>query len=261
MSQLVNRPDYITYGIHCPRNYDEKQWPSIIEQFEDEPAIVQWHKPYAFMWHESALRFHSRVLAIPVLIVLFLLFTPVYIGQGWDWQAAFRWPLYLTFGFFFVTFGFIYYISRSQYYDTAYKLTESGVLRDSLKRYPKFRYREQDTTGFYRWFRCVAVVVGLFALFTDPMYLAGAGGAIFISFMKPQKDAAEEAMYAGFYWGEKNEKSMIHLVKVNKKRRLIGLYSRGYATGGDLHCFKNNFEEVLAVVKEKLPNAEFVYIE
>ncbi|WP_025563604.1 hypothetical protein [Psychromonas sp. SP041] len=136
---------------------------------------MQWHKPRAFMWHESALCHHSKVLAIPVLIVLFLLFTPVYIGQGWDWQAAFRWPLYLT-------FGFIYCISRSQYYDIAYKITESGLLFNCLKRYPRFRYREQDTTNFYRWFRWfrwVAVVVGLFALFTNPTYLVGAGGGYF----------------------------------------------------------------------------------
>lgn len=261
MSKLVNRPDYISYNTYCPSNYEEHEWPTIIKNFEGEPAIVQWHKPYAFMWHESALRHHSRVLAIPVLIVLFLLFTPVYIGQGWDWQAAFRWPLYLTFGFFVFTFGFIYYISRSQYYDTVYKITDSGVLRDSLKRYPKFRYRDQDTTNFLRWFRWVAIVVGLFALFTDPMYLAGAGGAIFISFMKPQQDAAARAMYTIFFWNEKNEKSMIYLVKVNKKRRLIGLYSRDHVTGADLHCFKDNFDKVLAVVKEKLPNAEFEYVE
>jgi len=261
MSKLLKRPDYIIYGLNCPVNYDEKQWPSIIEQFEDEPAIVQWHKPYAFMWKESALRFHSRVLAIPVLIVLFLLFTPVYIGQGWDWQAAFRWPLYLTFGFFVFTFGFIYYISRSQYYDIAYKLTDSGVLVDNLKRYPRFRYKDQDTTNFLRWFRWVAVVVGLFALFTNPMYLAGAGGAIFISFMKPEQDAAEEAIYSGFFWREKNEKSKIYLVKINKKRRIVYLKSRGHITGGPVHCSQDNFDKVLAVVKEKLPNAEFVYVD
>jgi len=261
MSQLVNRPDYIIYGLNCPVNYDEKQWPSIIKQFEDEPAIVQWHKPYAFMWHESALRIHSKVLAIPVLIVLFLLFTPVYIGPGWDWQSAFRWPLYFTFGCFFFTFGFIYYISRSQYYDIAYKLTESGLLRDNLKRYPRFRYRDQDTTSFLRWFRWIAVVVGLFALFTDPMYLAGAGGAIFMSFMKPQQEKAAVAIYGGFFWNEQDFKTQIYQVKVYKKRRIISLESRGVATGSNLHCLKDNFEEVLAIIKEKLPNAEFVYID
>jgi len=135
------------------------------------------------------------------------------------------------------------------------------LLVDNLKRYPRFRYKDQDTTNFLRWFRWVAVVVGLFALFTDPMYLAGAGGAIFISFMKPEQEAARRAIYTGFFWGEKNEKSRIYLVEINKKRRIVRLKSKGYITGVYVHCFKDNFNEVLTLVKEKLPNAKFVYVE
>jgi len=259
MSQIVNRPDYIIYGLNCPVNYDEKQWPSIIEQFEDEPAIVQWHKPYAFMWKESALRFHSKVLWLPVLILLSIFIAGI--GSIDSYFAGFTPPFIGCAIFFLITFGFIYYISRSQYYDIAYKLTDSGLLVDNLKRYPRFRYKDQDTTNFLRWFRWVAVVVGLFALFTDPMYLAGAGGAIFISFMKPEQEAARRAIYSGIFWGEKNEKSKIYLVEINKKRRIVRLKSKGYITGAYVHCFKDNFNEVLAVVKEKLPNAEFVYVE
>jgi len=39
----------------------------------------------------------------------------------------------------------------------------------------------------------------LFALFTNPTYLVGAVRAIFISFMKPQKDVAKVALYGGFF--------------------------------------------------------------
>jgi len=259
MSQLITRPSYISYNVFCPASYDKKEWPTIIKQFEDESAIVQWHKPYAFLWHESALRFHTKVIWLPVLILVSIFIGGI--GSYDSYFAGFT-PLFIGCAiFFFIIFAPIYYISRSQYYDTVYKLSDSGVLRDSLKRYPKFRYRDQDTTSFLRWFRWVAIVVGLFALFTDPIYLAGAGGAIFISFMKPEQDAAERAMYTIFFWNEKNEKSMIHLVKVNKKRLLIGLYSRDHVTGADLHCFKDNFDKVLAIVKEKLPNVEFEYVE
>ena len=51
------------------------------------------------------------------------------------------------------------------------------------------------------------------------------------------------------------------MVEANKKRLLIDLHSEGSFTGCDLYCSKDNFDEVLAIVKEKLPNAEFVYIE
>jgi len=259
MSQLVKRPDYISYNTYCPSNYEEHEWPTIIKNFEDEPAIVQWHKPYAFMWKESALRFHSKVLWLPVLILLSIFIAGI--GSIDSYFAGFTPPFIGCAIFFLITFGFIYYISRSQYYDIAYKLTDSGLLVDNLKRYPRFRYKDQDTTNFLRWFRWVAVVVGLFALFTDPMYLVGAGGAIFISFMKPQQDSAERAIYSSFFWGEKNEKTRIYLVEINKKRRIVYLKSRGYITGGPVHCSQDNFDKVLAVVKEKLPNAEFKYVD
>lgn len=259
MSKLVNRPDYISYNTYGPENYKEEEWPIIVKKFEDEPAIILWRKPYAFMWKESALKFHSKVLWLPVLILVSI-FIPGMSSID-SYYAGFT-PLFIGCAiFFFILFGFIYYISRSQYYDIAYKLTDSGLLVDNLKRYPRFRYKDQDTTGFYRWFRWVAVVVGLFALFTDPMYLAGAGGAIFISFMKPQQDSAERAIYSGFFWDEKNEETRIYLVEINKKRRIIRLKSRGLITGGPVHCSQDNFDKVLAVVKEKLPNAEFEYVD
>jgi len=259
MSKLVKRPDYITYRLNCPKNYDDKQWPAIIKQFENEPAIVQWHMPHNFMWKDSALIFHTKVLWLPVLILVSIFIAGI--GTINSYFAGFTPTFIVCAIFLFLLFGFIYYISRSQYYNIAYKITESGLLFDCVKLYPRFRYREQDTTNFYRWFRWVAVVVGLFALFTDPMYLAGAGGAIFISFMKPEKDAAEPAIYGAFFGGEENDNSRIYLVEVNKKRRIIDLHSKGYVTGCDVYCSKDNFEEVLVFVTEKLPNAEFVYVE
>jgi len=259
MSKLIKRPNYITYRLSAPRNYDKEQWESIIKKIEDEPAIVEWHNPYTFMWKESALRFHTKVLWLPVLILVSFFIAGI--GSIDSYFAGFTPPFIGCAIFFFIMFGFIYYISRSQYYDTAYKLTESGFLIDNLKRYPRFRYREQDTTNFLRWFRWVAIVVGLFAFFIDPMYLAGAGGAIFLSFMKPQQDAATVAIYGSFFWNEQDFNTQIYQVKVNEKRKIISLSSRGYVTGAYVHCFKDNFEKVLSVVKEKLPNAEFVYVE
>ena len=259
MSRLLKRPDYIIYELFCPANYDEKEWPTIVKKFEEQAAIVQWHKPYAFMWHESALRFHTKVLWLPVLILVSIFIAGI--GTINTYFAGFTPTFIVCAIFLFLLFGFIYYISRSQYYNIAYKITESGLLFDCLKRYPRFRYREQDTTNFYRWFRWVAVVVGLFALFTDPMYLVGAGGAILTSFTKPEKDAAEAAIYGAFFWGEENDDSRINLVEVNKKRLLIHLQSEGSFTGCGLYCSKDNYEEVLAIIKEKLPNAEFVYVE
>lgn len=82
-------------------------------------------------------------------------------------------------------FGPIYYISRSQYYHVAYKLTDSDILGDNLKVYPRFSYGRQDPRTFMAFMRIAAFILVIVALAINPFYLFGAGFVLMLSFMKP----------------------------------------------------------------------------
>ena len=251
MSEIIKRPEYISYKLYSRPDAEMNKIVEDIHKLEAEPALEQWQIPHAFIWRESAWKLHSKVLAIPVLFLLIMLID----GHGVS-------PLFFVFGtVFFCVFGALYYISRSQYYSIAYKITESGMLVDNLKRYPRFRYRDQDTTKLLAVLRVIAVILIIVALLVNPIYLAGAGGAVFLSFMKPQQDVAEKALYIPYLWHEENLKDSdikykIHKITVCRGRRLVELRTKSLV-GGDIFCTKENFERVIAILKEKLPNAEY----
>ena len=68
-------------------------------------------------------------------------------------------------------FGPIYYISRSQYYHVAYKLTDSDILGDNLKVYPRFSYGRQDPRTFMAFMRIAAFILVIVALAINTFYL------------------------------------------------------------------------------------------
>ena len=238
MSKILERPDYIKY--RQPNEYDSYTQEDI-NILEAEPALTSWDVPNAFFWSTRAWVHHTLILFIPVgLVILF----------------------YLSFGFtgvsiiVFCIFTPLYYIQRSQYYHIGYKITNSGLLIDNLKRYPRFRYGNQDTTGFIKKLRVVAVILIIVAIMINPLYLIGAGSAIFLSFMKPQTDEGERAIYEPCYW--KLKEHPFTIVNVIPSRRIIYLDSENIQHCCPIFCTKENFDSVLAIVKEKLPDAEYV---
>jgi len=236
MSKILKRPDYIRYST---LGIDRNIWTQEeIEKLETEPT---WDVSNAFIWSTSAWVHHTLILFIPVGLVIWF---------------------YLAFGFtglsiiVFCIFGPLYYIQRSQYHHVGYKITNSGILIDNLKRYPRFRYGNQDTTGFIKKLRVVAVILIIVAIIINPLYLIGAGSAIFLSFMKPQTDEGEPAVYGARYW--KSKKYTFTRVNVIPGRRIIHLYTDKGCNRCPIFCTKENFDSVLSIVKEKLPDAEYV---
>ena len=152
MSKILERPDYIKYYTRSSyATYTQED----IDTLETEPTLASWDVPNAFFWSTSAWVHHTLILFIPVGLVIWF---------------------YLAFGFtglsiiVFCIFAPLYYIQRSQYYHVAYKITNSGLLIDNLKRYPRFRYGNQDTTKFLKKLRVVAVILIIVAIMINPLY-------------------------------------------------------------------------------------------
>ena len=161
----------------------------------------------------------------------------------------------------FVMFGPIYYLSRSQYHYVAYKLTDSGILLDNLKVYPRFRYGRQDPRKFMAFMRVIAVILVIIALIINPLYLLGAGSVLFLSFMKPWVDDGEQVLYSPYFWHDDRAEDRRHIYKANicKNRRIVYLKAKDPTFSCGLFCTKDNFEQVIQIVIEKLPsNVEYV---
>ena len=257
MSHLIQRPDYIQYN---QVGLDEG-WYTVEdrEKLENEPAIFQWEVPYAFISEEGPWKLHLKALSIfcvPYILCLIYSSYSNYIGGGnpWDFDGIFAF-----FGLFICLFySFFWYISRTQYHHIAYKITDSGVLRDELKRYPKFRYRKQDPAKLMYFLRFVSIPLIIMALIIDPLLLAGAAGAVFLSFMRFPADKGERASYIPVFWNESSgvEEDIICAVNINPKRRIIDIHSNNLSNGALIFCTKDNFDEVKDFILKKLPNAE-----
>lgn len=247
MSKIITRHDYISY---YPLEDGQEE---DINKLENEAALIQWEVPRAFLWHEGAWLHHLK------LVFGFFIF----IGG----------PLFLIsehLGVFIIMFIVgciipllvVYYIGRSQYYHVAYKVSESGILIDILKIYPRFRYGRQDTTKVMHFLRVIAFVLIVVALVVDPLYLIGAGGAVFVSFMKPAVDEGEKATYMECMWDkneilDKKHDDKIYKINIIPRRRIIRII-RNRGRGALLHCSKDNFQDVCDFLKEKFPNVEYV---
>jgi len=247
MSQIINRPEYITYDTSRLKRGVWSQ--EDINKIEEEAALEQWEIPKVFKWNTGPWALHLKILAIPLLII-FISFV----------EAGLN---YMTFGFILLTFSIfapIYYISRSQYYHSAYKLTKSGILTDNLKVYPKFRYGRQDPTKFMNFMKVFAVLLVVLALIINPFYLLGAGVTFLLSFMKPWVDDGEKAYYKPYFWHDERVEDEFNISKVNicSDRKIIVLMADRTSHSCPLFCTEKNFDKVLSIVQERLPNIEYV---
>ena len=243
MSKILKRPDYINYDTGPIRRGSWSQ--NDIDILEPEPALAQWDIPRAFFWSTSAWVHHTLILCIPVSLAIMS-----YLAEGFTYM-----PIGISALVTFV-FGTLYYIGRSQFHHVGYKISKSGILVDNLKIYPRFRYGNQDPTKFIQKLRIIAVFLIIFALIINPFYLVGAGGALFLSFMKPQIDDGEKAFYKPNFWH--SEDYTYNKVVIVPKRRLIFLQAKYANHDCPIFCTKVNFEQVIKLVKQYVPNAEYV---
>ncbi|WKC42698.1 hypothetical protein [Shewanella algae] len=251
MSLLIKRPDYIEYYPYL----DNGRFTQIdIDKLEQEPALFQWTMPRAFFWKDSPLVHHLKVLGvfcgIPGGIFLFgnlMSSTP----PSYESLKAVFMMVFLMFSMVMV----LYYVSRSQYHSVAYKITESGILRDEVKIYPRWRYKNEVPESFLFILRGVALLVIPIALMVNPLLLAGAGGLALLSFYPFPKGEPEYAHYIPFYW-QKNGRYNVDFINICESRRIIDIYSKDLSRGAIIFCTEENFDQVKQLVIDKLPEAK-----
>jgi len=243
MSKILKRPDYINYSTI---SMEIGKWSQEdIETLESEPVLAQWEVPRAFMWNTRAWVHHTLILFVPVILTIWF-----YLALGFTYM-----PIGMTVLFTFV-FGTLYFIARSQYYHVGYKISKSGILVDNLKVYPRFRYGKQDPTKFLKSLRVVAGLLMIFALLVNPYYLIGAGSAVFLSFIKPQIDDGEEALYIPFKWNS----NKVNYTKINliPSRLIVAFLPEDECNVCIVFCTKENYQKIVKLVKQHLPDAEIV---
>jgi len=256
LSVLIKRPDYIEYYPYV----EEGAFPQAeIDKLEQEPALFQWTMPRAFFWKDSPLVHHLKVLGvfcgIPGGIFLFgnlMSSTPT----SYESLKA----VFMMVALMFSMVMFLYYISRSQYYSVAYKITESGILRDKVKTYPRWRYKNEVPESFLFVLRGVALLVVPIALMVNPLLLAGAGGLALLSFYPFPKGEPEYAHYIPVFWHEKGLEaaSELSIINICDSRRIIHVRSKDWSNGASILCTKENYNDIKEFVLGKLPKAKIV---
>jgi hypothetical protein len=257
MTQLIQRPDYIEYskiGL-------EEGWYTIEDRvkLENETALFEWEEPYAFMFKTSAWKAHLKALSIFCVPYLFCFLYSIYNSINHNrspWEDN---GIFVFFGLLIIfAYSFFYYISRSQYYHIVYKITESGVLRDQVKRYPKFRYRRQDPTKLMNVLQVLSIPLIILAIAINPILLVGAAGAIFLSFIPMRVDEPELADYIPTFWEQPNsvKENQINAVNINDKRRIIQVRSCNGSYGASIFCTSENFQQIKDFILNKLLTAD-----
>ena len=145
MSKIITRPDHISYySLEEGREED-------INKLENENALIQWEKPRAFMWHEGPWLHHLKIVSVSFILAMLPVF---FMGAVESLNLLLGWISIIC----IMPLAFIYYISRSQYYYVAYRISDSGILIDILKIYPRFRYGLQDTTKVMHFtYYCICI--------------------------------------------------------------------------------------------------------
>ena len=256
MSQLVKRPDYIQYsqdGLESGRFAQAD-----ITKLENEPAIFQWTMPRAFFYRFSGLVtiliIWGVMAGIPMLFFSWIALTTESPEQG-------HWDVVIFVGIFFSSMLLLfYYLTRFQYHHVAYKITESGFLRDEVKLCPRWGYRAINPEGLMWVLRVMALILVPIALIVHPFLLVGVGGLALLSFKKVEPSEPEKAHYIPNLWyksGVASEKKL-SIVNLNPRRRIIDITSSDLTKGGAIFCTKKNYEEVKAFVLKKLPEAKVI---
>ncbi|WP_129980310.1 hypothetical protein [Shewanella algae] len=256
MSLLIKRPDYIEYYPYVEEG-DFQQ--AEIDKLEQEPALFQWTMPRAFFWKDSALVNHLKVIGLLCGVPVGVFFFPNLLsdkGITWDLMKF----LAVLFTFMFSILLFFYYVTRSQYHSVAYKITESGILRDKVKTYPKWRYKNEVPESFLFVLRGVALLVIPIALMVNPLLLAGAGGLALLSFYPFPKGEPEYAHYIPVFWHEKGLEaaSELSIINICDSRRIIHVRSKDWSNGAAILCTKENYNDVKEFFLGKLPKAKIV---
>ncbi|WP_411394674.1 hypothetical protein, partial [Shewanella algae] len=244
MSQLVKRPDYIQYsqdGLESGRFAQAD-----ITKLENEPAIFQWTMPRAFFYRFSGLVtiliIWGVMAGIPMLFFSWIALTTESPEQG-------HWDVVIFVGIFFSSMLLLfYYLTRFQYHHVAYKITESGFLRDEVKLCPRWGYRAINPEGLMWVLRVMALILVPIALIVHPFLLVGVGGLALLSFKKVEPSEPEKAHYIPNLWyksGVASEKKL-SIVNLNPRRRIIDITSSDLTKGGAIFCTKKNYEEVKA---------------
>ncbi|MBO2686671.1 hypothetical protein [Shewanella algae] len=256
MSQLVKRPNYIQYS----QDGLERGWftQADITKLEDEPAIFQWTMPRAFFYRFSGLVtiliIWGVMAGIPMLFFSWIALTTESPEQG-------HWDVVIFVVIFFSSMLLLfYYLTRFQYHHVAYKITESGFLRDEVKLCPRWGYRAINPEGLMWVLRVMALILVPIALIVHPFLLVGVGGLALLSFKKVEPSEPEKAHYIPNLWyksGVASEKKL-SIVNLNPRRRIIDITSSDLTKGGAIFCTKKNYEEVKAFVLKKLPEAKVI---
>ncbi|MEL4395579.1 hypothetical protein AAEH73_21415 [Shewanella algae] len=172
-----------------------------------------------------------------------------------------HWDVVIFVGIFFSSMLLLfYYLTRFQYHHVAYKITESGFLRDEVKLCPRWGYRAINPEGLMWVLRVMALILVPIALIVHPFLLVGVGGLALLSFKKVEPSEPEKAHYIPNLWhksGIASEKKL-SIVNLNPRRRIIDITSSDLTKGGAIFCTKKNYEEVKAFVLKKLPEAKVI---
>ncbi len=256
MSQLVKRPNYIQYSKYGLENGLFTQ--ADIAKLEDEPAIFQWTIPRAFFHRFSGLASISMIWGIFAGIPM-LFFSLINLAsenpQPDDWNSVIGIGVFLS-----SILLIIYYFTRLQYHHVAYKITESGFLRDEVKLCPRWGYRAINPEGLMWVLRVMTLILVPMALVIHPFLLVGVGGLALLSFKKIEPSEPEKAHYIPIFWHENgiSDEQRLSKIYLNPIRRTIHVRCADLSNGGRIFCTKKNYEEVKAFVLKKLPEAKVI---
>ncbi|NKZ42603.1 hypothetical protein [Shewanella algae] len=256
MSQLVKRPNYIQYSKYGLENGLFTQ--ADIAKLEDEPAIFQWTMPRAFFHRFSGLASILMIWGIFAGIPM-LFFSLINLAsenpQPDDWNSVIGIGVFLS-----SILLIIYYFTRLQYHHVAYKITESGFLRDEVKLCPRWGYGAINPEVLMWVLRVMTLILVPIALVIHPFLLVGVGGLALLSFKKVEPSEPEKAHYIPIFWHENgiSDEERLSIINLSPRRRIIHVRSLNWRNGGAIFCTKENYEEVKAFVLKKLPEAKVV---